>query len=70
MVIVLICRCVKPDREAEFLASYRAQKPPPATVGFIDETLTKIANPATLPEPMRSLPIECENCLTYLNIAR
>jgi hypothetical protein len=70
MVIILIRRCVRPGREAEFLASYHAQKPPVSNPDFIDETLTKIADPATLPEPMRSLPIGCEDCITYLNIAR
>ncbi len=67
MVIVLIRRCVQPDKEAEFLASYKSDKP--KHPDFIDETLTKLKLD-NLPESMRSLRIGCENCLTYLNVAR
>jgi hypothetical protein len=68
MVIVLIRRCVRRDTEAEFLASYNREKPKHA--GFIDETLTKLNNSTDLPDSMRSLPVGCDNCLTYLNVAR
>jgi hypothetical protein len=68
MVIVLIRRCVQRDKETEFLASYSWEKP--NNPGFIDETLTKLDSSADLPESMRSLPVGCNDCVTYLNIAR
>jgi len=69
MVIVLIRRCVKADKEAEFLKSYRAQKP--THVDFIDETLTKLRDDQSLPPEMRNLELGCEEgCATYINVAR
>jgi|SRR5580658_2696312 heme-degrading monooxygenase HmoA len=68
MVIVLIRRCVKRDKEKEFLASYNHEKP--NNPGFIDETLTKLNDSPNLPDAMRSLKVGCEDCVTYLNIAR
>ena len=68
MVIILIRRCVKPDKEAEFLASYNRDKP--THRGFIDETLTKLNDSKSLPESMRSLDVGCKDCVTYLNVAR
>jgi heme-degrading monooxygenase HmoA len=68
MMIILIRRCVKRDKEQEFLASYNREKP--NHPGFIDETLTKLSDSTDLPRSMRSLKIGCEGCVTYLNIAR
>jgi hypothetical protein len=68
MVIVLIRRCVRRDREENFLASYKKEKP--EHPDFIDETLTKVNESDELPQPMRTLPISGENCVTYLNVAR
>lgn len=68
MVIVMIRRCVKRDKEGDFLASYKGQKPDHPD--FIDETLTKINNSSELPEPLRSWSIDCGDCVTYVNIAR
>jgi hypothetical protein len=67
MVIVLIRRCVRPDKEKEFLDRYSKEKP--QSSDFLGETLTKVEDSASLPESMRSLPIMGTNCITYLNIA-
>lgn len=67
MVIVLIRRCVKPDKEGEFLSTYKKDKP--EHPGFIREYLTKLDSSQLLPEPMRSLLFGCKDCVTYLNIA-
>ena len=68
MVIVLIRRCVKRDKDEEFLESYNREKP--NYPGFIEETLTRLVTLDDLPELMRSLPIGCDDCVTYLNVAR
>jgi hypothetical protein len=68
VVVILTRRCIKPNKEAEFLADYRSHTPDHP--GFISQTLTKLQNSAELPEPMRSLPFGCGNCVVYLNIAR
>ena len=67
MVIVLVRRCVRPDKEEEFLARYQTEKP--QNPDFIGETLTKVEDSSTLPDALRSLPINGPNCVTYLNIA-
>lgn len=71
MVIVLIRRCVKKDKEAEFVANYKSQKPIDNTA-FLGEDLTRLSDPAGLPDAMRSLSIgDCgQDCVTYLNIAK
>src|SRR6266446_4061347 len=53
MVIILIRRFVKPDKETEFLENYRAQQPlnNPA---FIGETLTRLVDSSSLPGGLRS----------------
>jgi hypothetical protein len=68
MVIILVRRCVKLDKEAEFLASFDREKPT-SNPAFIDETLTKVNDSQDLPEAMRSLHISGVNCVTYLNVA-
>jgi hypothetical protein len=70
MVIILIRRCVKPGKEEAFLADYRNNRPNHA--GFIRECLTKLSSSETIPEYMRSLPIDewkCGECVTYINVA-
>jgi hypothetical protein len=67
MVIILICRYVRLDREREFLKQYEAERP--AHPDFICETLTKVNDSLELPEPLRSLTLARENCFTYLNLA-
>lgn len=68
MVIVLIRRSVRPDKEREFLASYTREKPHHDE--FIDETLTRLNSSTDLPESLRSLPIGQREAVTYLNVAR
>jgi hypothetical protein len=68
MVIVLIRRSVKREKEAEFLATYSQEKP--NHPDFLEETLTKVNDSTDLPEAMRSLPITSADCVTYLNVAR
>ncbi len=69
MVIILVRRFVRSDREKQFLASYRDQAPidDPA---FAGETLTRLNDSADLPTSMKSLPIGAAHCVTYLNIAK
>jgi hypothetical protein len=67
MAIILILRCVRRDREAEFLKVYNQERPDHAD--FISESLTKIDNSTSLPEPMRSLELTNIDCIPYLNVA-
>ena len=68
MVIILVRRCVKLDKEAKFLACFNREKPR-SNPAFIDETLTKVNDSEDLPEAMRSLHISGMACVTYLNVA-
>jgi hypothetical protein len=69
MIIILVRRFVRTDREKRFLASYRDQAPieDPA---FFGETLTKLNDSIDLPAEMKSLPLGTAGCVTYLNIAK
>jgi hypothetical protein len=69
MVIILIRRFVRPDREPEFLATYRAQTPfkKPACKG---EKLTRIGDAAAIPPGLRGIALSGPGCVTYLNIAK
>jgi hypothetical protein len=69
MVIILIRRFIRPDKEAEFLENYRAQQPlnNPA---FIDETLTRLVDNSSLPGELRGFALGRPSCVTYLNVAR
>ncbi len=67
MVIVLIRRCVRPEKEEEFLASYNREKPNHAD--FISEHLTKVSSSADLPEAMKSLDLGGGAGITYVNVA-
>jgi hypothetical protein len=69
MVIILIRRFVKPDKETEFLENYRAQQPlnNPA---FIGETLTRLVDSSSLPGGLRSFALGEPSSVTYLNVAR
>ena len=69
MDVILILRCVKRDKITEFLASYNAQQP--NHPDFVRETLTQLNSSLVLPPALRSLPLgcNCEDCVTFLNIA-
>src|SRR5712691_341644 len=64
MVIILIRRFVKPDKETEFLENYRAQQPlnNPA---FIGETLTRLVDSSSLPGGLRSFALGEPSSVTY-----
>lgn len=66
--VIMIRRFVRPDREQEFLASYRAQKPT-GNPAFKGETLTKVSESPELPAGLRGLALNGPSCITYLNIA-
>ncbi len=66
MVIVLIRRSARPDKEAAFLAAYNRDKPDHPD--FVSETLTKVSNSSELPASMKSLPINGEGT-AYVNVA-
>ncbi len=67
MFVVLIRRFVRLDREAEFLASYRAQVS--SHPDFIEEKLTKMFHDDAVPGTYLNLMQPVEGCLNYLNIA-
>ena len=67
MAIIPILRCVRCDREQEFLDAYHCERP--KHDDFISETLTKIDASTALPEPMRSLKLTDQGCVPYLNVA-
>jgi hypothetical protein len=68
MVILLIRRFVRADKEKEFLATYDAQKPT-GNPAFKGETLTRVSDAADLPAGLRGLALNGPTCITYLNIA-
>jgi len=59
---------VKKGKEPEFLASYNRDKP--THPDFISETLTKVSERTDLPPQMADFPIRCQDCTTYINVAR
>lgn len=66
MVIVLIRRSVRPEKEAEFLAAYNREKP--VHPDFVSETLTRVSTSGELSASMKSLPIGGDG-VTYVNVA-
>lgn len=69
MVIVMIRRFVRLDKEADFLQSYRDQKPV-NNPAFKGETLTRASDDAALPPGLTNLQLRGEGCVTYINIAK
>jgi hypothetical protein len=66
--IILIRRCVRREKEKEFLASYVSEKP--SNPDFVDEWLTRVDSSEALPESMRSFAVACDaDCVTYINVA-
>lgn len=68
MVIVLIRRFVRSDREKEFLNRYRSQRPR-QNPDFVGETLTRMSDDSDIPKSLKSLPLGGPGCVTYLNVA-
>lgn len=69
MVIVLIRRFIRADREAEFLARHRLHSPA-NNPAFKGGYLTKVCDDARLPPRLRSFRVEGPSCVTYLNVSR
>jgi hypothetical protein len=68
MVIMLIRRFIRPDREDEFLAAYMTQSPN-SDPAFQGETLTKVSDDEGVPADLRGLSLGYPNGIAYLNIA-
>ncbi len=68
MEIVLIRRSVRPDKENEFLARYKSERPDHKD--FVEETLTKLNSSGELSEPLRSFIFGDSDAITYLNVAK
>jgi hypothetical protein len=68
VVIVLIRRFIRADREEEFLARYRSHAP--TNPAFKGEHLTKVSDDAALPPRLRSFHLEEPSCVTYLYVSR
>ncbi|MDB5583748.1 MAG: hypothetical protein JWR80_8924 [Bradyrhizobium sp.] len=68
MFIIMIRRFVRPDREAEFLAAYDADKS--TNPDFQGETLTRLSGDEAIPDVMATLFKPVPDCVTYVNIAR
>ena len=69
MVVILIRRFARPDREAEFLRVFQAQAPID-NPDFFGETLTRITDGRELPPEMPRLMNLDPDSINYLNVAR
>jgi hypothetical protein len=69
VVVILIRRYARPDREAEFLHVFAAQAPAGNT-DFLGETLTRITECAELPTDVPRLLAPEPSAANYLNVAR
>ena len=69
MVVILIRRFARLDREAEFLRLFAAQRPKD-NPDFQGETLTRLANGDVLPPGVPALFERTADAIDYLNIAR
>ncbi|KQO50546.1 hypothetical protein [Sphingomonas sp. Leaf257] len=68
MFLIAIRRYVKPDCEGAFLAHYELEKA--NHPDFRGETLTKIVDDSSIPEPMRGLFTVRPDCINFLNLAK
>jgi hypothetical protein len=69
MIVVLIRRFVRRDREKEFLARFQTEKPLNDN-HFKGEILLRVNDDPTLPEALRSWKVGEPNCITYINVAK
>jgi len=69
MVVILIRRFVRADKEDEFLRNYLAQKPL-ENPEFLGETLTRVSDATGMPAGLRGFALNGSSCVTYLNIAQ
>jgi hypothetical protein len=69
MIVVLIRRVVRTDRERDFLARFQTEKPI-NNEHFKGEILVRVNHDASLPRALRSWKVGEPNCITYVNIAK
>lgn len=69
MVVILIRRFVRIDKEEEFHHKYLAQQPT-QNPAFMGETLTRVSDDAAIPAGLKSLSLGGPGCVTYLNVAK
>ena len=69
MVIVLIRRFIRPDKEKEFLTAYHTRQPIEVPA-FKGETLTRVSSAPETPAGLRGLALSGLACVTFLNISR
>lgn len=68
--IVLIRRFIKPDREQEFVAWFKAQ-PPVQREGFLGKTLTRLNDTSGLPAALNTFHLGGNpGCATYVMVER
>jgi hypothetical protein len=69
MIVVLIRRFVRIDKETEFLARFQKEKPLDNS-SFKGEILLRAKIDQSLPKRLRSWDVNEPNCVTYINIAK
>lgn len=69
MVIILIRRFARIDREEEFLALFRDQRPR-ENAAFLGETLTRIGDGRKMPAHVPPILDLEPGCVNFLNVAR
>jgi hypothetical protein len=69
MIVVLIRRFIRVDREKEFLAQFQSEKPLNDN-HFKGEILLRLNDDPSLPEALRSWKVGEPNCITYINVAK
>jgi hypothetical protein len=69
MIVVLIRRFVRTDRERDFLARFQSEKPT-NNEHFLGEILVRVNHDASLPRALRFWKVGEPNCITYVNIAK
>jgi hypothetical protein len=69
MIVVLIRRFVRTDRERDFLARFQREKPT-NDEHFKGEILVRVNDDPCLPQALRSWKVGEPNCITYVNIAK
>ena len=67
MVIVLTCRSIRPDKEWQFLESYKGQ---PTHREFVEESLTRLNSSSELPASLRSLSFGMTDGVIDMNVAK
>jgi len=68
--MVLIRRCIRPDREQDFLAWHRAQ-PAVQREGFLGKTLTRLGDTSALPPGLNNFHLGSNpGCVTFIMVER